>query len=803
MNNLANLIHGVSVLQITKALCVLGIDLGTTNSTIAEVFWEPGNTEPVKARCLEVEQFTYEGPYTHVLIPSVVAIYNGKVIVGEGAKRLITRTAELKLERNKDLFYECKNDIGIQKNYYKAPDGFRSATEIAGKVLDFIYKTAIDDDETHVSRTVVTVPASFQAAQRHDTLKAASLAGLTLGGGDLLDEPVAAFLDYLITYGNELLQKLSSTKYLLVFDFGGGTCDVAVFSLKMMGNGGRLEVSPLAVSRYHRLGGGDIDRAILYEILMPQILEQNGLAEFDLDYKEKKDYIEPSFLGLAEALKISLCKQIARLKSFKKYEGSDKSQVIVRQPGIHSCKSKDGKTINLKSPDMSAEQFELLLKPFLEEDLLYPRETEYRWTCSIFAPLQDALDRSGLVAEQIDYCLMVGGSSLIPQVVDAVAECFPRAEMLTYPDWDSVQTAVARGSAYHALALAVFGKGLVQPVCNDSIYIRTSSGLQEIIPKGVVLPYPEDGSYVKYYGLTVPDTAVVKPLNLRVEIVVDNGERVLFKRFWSIHDMVNKGDPLCLEYRYDENQILDLKMYLVEGGQVECFRGMIENPLTNVVNPQSSRVKIDELEEDLFSKKIPIPRVPDKLVELAGLYGEIGQREKARHYLKTALRGKKRPEANILNKLAIYSGELGDWESEEKYYREAAVACSWCGAWFNLALAQKRRRLYTEAIESVDRALGANREAPYLILRAMLAESVDETEEREKFLAEAMKTFDTVSLSSDWELGWLLTAAKMAGDNKKVTEARAEQKKRARSNKIDENEDSGLLPGGPSLPEKI
>lgn len=70
-----------------KPLRVVGIDLGTTNSTIAEVRWEPSGAVP-KVRCVEVEQPTLEGTYTHVLFPSVVAIHEGRVWVGEGAERL-------------------------------------------------------------------------------------------------------------------------------------------------------------------------------------------------------------------------------------------------------------------------------------------------------------------------------------------------------------------------------------------------------------------------------------------------------------------------------------------------------------------------------------------------------------------------------------------------------------------------------------------------------------------------------------------------------------------------------------------
>lgn len=92
---------------------VIGIDLGTTNSTVAELVWNPREGGLSEAHCLEIPQYTQEGTYTHVLVPSVVALYQGKVIVGEGAKRLRARSPELGLSQNRTLFYEVKNDIGI------------------------------------------------------------------------------------------------------------------------------------------------------------------------------------------------------------------------------------------------------------------------------------------------------------------------------------------------------------------------------------------------------------------------------------------------------------------------------------------------------------------------------------------------------------------------------------------------------------------------------------------------------------------------------------------------------------------
>lgn len=148
------------------ALRVLGIDLGTTNSTVCEIVWEPGEDKPGPPRCLNIDQATTQGRYTHVLIPSVVALYQDEVWVGEGAKRL-RASPGAGLEEYKSWFAETKNDIGVRRTYHWAPAGFGSARAVAAEILKFLHHAALAESEIPVSRVVVTVPASFQAAQRH------------------------------------------------------------------------------------------------------------------------------------------------------------------------------------------------------------------------------------------------------------------------------------------------------------------------------------------------------------------------------------------------------------------------------------------------------------------------------------------------------------------------------------------------------------------------------------------------------------------------------------------------------------
>ncbi len=143
---------------------VIGIDLGTTNSALAEILWSPDAKEVSLARCLEVEQPTTTGPYIHVLVPSVVAIHANNVLVGEGAKRLRANTS---LRRNKDIFYECKNDIGTRRTYHMAPEGFRSAAEIGGKC--WLSQSGGSGKQPHPAHTHGSDrSASFQIAQRRD-----------------------------------------------------------------------------------------------------------------------------------------------------------------------------------------------------------------------------------------------------------------------------------------------------------------------------------------------------------------------------------------------------------------------------------------------------------------------------------------------------------------------------------------------------------------------------------------------------------------------------------------------------------
>jgi molecular chaperone DnaK (HSP70) len=272
----------------TEDVRAIGVDLGTTISTVSEITWQAGQECPEPARTIDVDQETVAGRHTSPMVPSVVCVQQDGTLVGEGAKVLRGRMADnsFGLRQGRDIFWECKNHMGVDRTYHQAPEGFRSAKEIGAHVLGFLIDAARQESGAPIDRSVVTVPASFRINQRQDTQKTAELAGMTVASGDLVDEPVAAFLDYIFSHDIGPLELNATPKNVLVFDFGGGTCDVAIFKVAIADTG-EIKMAPLTVSRYHRLGGGDIDTAIVHDILVPQLMKQNNLDEFDLSCKRR------------------------------------------------------------------------------------------------------------------------------------------------------------------------------------------------------------------------------------------------------------------------------------------------------------------------------------------------------------------------------------------------------------------------------------------------------------------------------------------------------------------------------------
>jgi len=348
---------------------IIGIDLGTTNSCVSVM---EGN-EPVVIPNSEGKRTT----------PSVVAfVEGGERKVGDPAKRqaitnpqntiysikrfMGNRFDEVKKESERVPYNVIKGDNNTPR--VNINDRNYSPQEISAMILQKMKKTAEDFIGQEVTQAVVTVPAYFNDAQRQATKEAGEIAGLKVER--IINEPTAAAL----AYG---MDKSGKDMKIVVFDFGGGTHDVSILEL----GDGVFEV--LSTDGDTHLGGDDVDQKII-DWLANEFKNDEGV---DL----KKDPMALQRLKeAAEKAKIEL---------------SSSASTEINLPYIMPV---DGIPKHLVR-SLSKAKFEQLI------DDLVKRTIE---------PCKAALESAGLSNSDIDEVILVGGSTRIPAIQEAVEKFF-------------------------------------------------------------------------------------------------------------------------------------------------------------------------------------------------------------------------------------------------------------------------------------------------------------------------------------------------------------------------------------------
>ena len=259
-----------------------GIDLGTTNSSISRM----ENGVPI------IKKSTTGSTQTDTTSSCVSYNKKQKNFVGNKAYRILASERLSAFRKNDpkliNTFEEFKRTIGTDKEYECNNMGKSfSSEELSSEVLKTLKGYVRDED---ISSIVITVPAKFQGYQDDSTMKASQLAGFQ--HCILLQEPIAASMAYGIDSKN-------FEGEWLVFDFGGGTFDVAL----MRSNEGILKV--VDTEGDMRLGGKNIDYAIIDEIIIPY-LDENYTINNILSDEERKNSIRNAVKRFAEETKINL-----------------------------------------------------------------------------------------------------------------------------------------------------------------------------------------------------------------------------------------------------------------------------------------------------------------------------------------------------------------------------------------------------------------------------------------------------------------------------------------------------------------
>jgi molecular chaperone DnaK len=348
---------------------IIGIDLGTTNSCVAIM---EGN-EPVVITNNEGKRTT----------PSVIGfVKDGERKVGDPAKRQAVTNPDktiYSIKRFMGLSYsDSKSELN--KVPYKVVKGDNNTprVEIDGKkftpqelsavILQKMKQTAEDYLGEKVTEAVITVPAYFNDAQRQATKEAGEIAGLEVKR--IINEPTAAAL----AYG---LDKKKSDMVVVVFDCGGGTHDVSILEL----GDGVFEV--LSTDGDTHLGGDDFDQAII-DWLVSEFKDENGI----------------------DLTKDAMALQRLRESAEKaKIELSSSSSTEINLPYIMPV---DGVPKHLVRT-LTKSKFEQLVDPLVKRTI---------------DPCKSALKNAKMSASDVDEIILVGGTTRIPIIQEAVQKFF-------------------------------------------------------------------------------------------------------------------------------------------------------------------------------------------------------------------------------------------------------------------------------------------------------------------------------------------------------------------------------------------
>ncbi|EMR05891.1 Heat shock protein 70 [Bhargavaea cecembensis DSE10] len=285
------------------------------------------------------------------------------VVSFKNGERQVGEVAKRQSITNPNTIMSVKRLMGTNEKV-SAEDRDYSPQEVSAMILQYLKGYAEDYLGEKVSKAVITVPAYFNDAARQATKDAGRIAGLEVER--IINEPTAAAL----AYG---LDKTESEQTILVYDLGGGTFDVSILEL----GDGVFEVR--ATAGDNQLGGDDFDQAII-DWLVEEFRKENGI---DLS-KDKM--------------------AMQRLKDAAEKAKKDLSGVTSAQISLPFITAGEAGPMHLETT-LSRAKFDELTAHLVERTMV---------------PTRQALKDAGLSPDELDQVILVGGSTRIPAVQEAI-----------------------------------------------------------------------------------------------------------------------------------------------------------------------------------------------------------------------------------------------------------------------------------------------------------------------------------------------------------------------------------------------
>ena len=492
----------------------IGIDLGTTFCCVGVYINGKVDIIPNELGCRTT--------------PSIVSFTTNERLIGESAKKQMTRNYN-------NTIYDFKNFIGrnyddpefqnnmkfwpfkvikdtisnkplIQVNYLRIKKTFYPE-EILSMLISKMKNISEDYLGYKVSNAVITVPAYFNDSQRQATIDAAKIAGLNVL--QIIDEPIAAAIAYGLDNEN------NEEKYILVFDLGGGTCDVSILYL----NNSLFKM--ISTVNDNHLGGQDFDNRLL-EYCIKEFKNETGI---DISKNQKA---------------------IRRLKLVceyaKMYLSSNHEYLI----DIDALDEGEDFSITIKRPE-----FEDLCKDYFNKCIKI---------------VERALNDSNLSKNEIDDIILTSGSSRIPKIQEMIKNYFGKElNKSIYPD-----EVVAYGAAIQAAEINNDDNhGLERLVLLDviplSLGIELVNGKMDfIIKRNTIIPI----KYTQRYKTT-------KDNQNKIKLRVYQGERLIANKNKFLGECIIENIPKKLKgkvkidvtFEVDLNCIIHATAKLIDSNQ--------------------------------------------------------------------------------------------------------------------------------------------------------------------------------------------------------------------------------------------
>lgn len=336
------------------------------------------------------------------------------VVIGNSAKDMVETDGERVVQF-------VKREIGKPNaRTYEFDGKTYTPVEISALILGRL-KQMVEEQGGSVDDVVITCPAYFGLEERNATKKAGELAGMNVL--NLINEPTAAALSY-------CARQFQEERTILVYDLGGGTFDVTIVKMSLVMNADGNEVQKVTVittGGNDELGGKDWDDK-LFDHILQACCDENGLTPDEIDVETRQ-----LIRSRVETTK-------------KKLSNAETAKVKINVNGAMT-------TINI-----SREEFENLTSDKVAQTMTY---------------VEDTLQKAGNI--EIDTVLLVGGSTFMPMIRNAVEARFPGKVQIEDPD-----RAVAKGAAICASMLVEEAEGGASAPTPDPI----GEGSEEDTPVG-------------------------------------------------------------------------------------------------------------------------------------------------------------------------------------------------------------------------------------------------------------------------------------------------------------------------------